>query len=327
MRITLIDRIKLAGIACLLSLLAACNAVDVTIDPNNNEPDPTMADGQYTDTVYPIVLVHGLYGFKDIFGIDYFYKIPEALEQGGAEVYIVSVSGLESSTARGEQLLEEVNEVLALSGADKVHLMGHSHGSPTSRYVASVAPEIVASVTSVHGVNDGGSEAADALASVLNLPLTGFLWQSMFNALGNLIDVVAQDPHPQNAANSFNSLSMEGMDQFNIDHPQGLPTSTCGDGPVEVNGVRYYSWGGNEINTNIFDPLDLLIAASGTQIPGESDGMVSRCNQHLGEVIRDDYAHNHLDAMNWTVGLRKSGSANPLTLYRSQANRLKLLGL
>merc|ERR1711976_999114 len=47
---------------------------------------------------------------------------------------------------RGEQLLDYIDEVLALSGADKVNLIGHSHGGPTARYAASVAPDKVASV-------------------------------------------------------------------------------------------------------------------------------------------------------------------------------------
>mgnify|MGYP006175506079 CR=1 FL=1 len=50
--------------------------------------------------------------------------------------------------------------MLAITGADKVNLIGHSHGGPTIRYVASVAPELVASATSVGGVNYG-SEIAD----------------------------------------------------------------------------------------------------------------------------------------------------------------------
>ncbi len=287
-----------------------------------NGTDPT-----YTQTTYPIVLVHGLYGFKDIFGMDYFWLVPEALEIGGAEVYIATVSGLESSENRGEQLLVKVQEILAISGASKVNLIGHSHGGPTSRYVASVRPDLVASVSTAHGVNHRGSNSAELIAEAIRNGGTGFVLQGMFNALGALIDYVAQDFHPQSAVKSFHSMNFLGVDEFNADHPQALPAVFCDEGAYTVNGVNYYSWGGIGIKTNKFDPLDWLIAASGDTFEGEeNDGMVSKCGQHLGQVIRDDYDHNHLDAMNWTVGFRREGSTNPLTIYRTQANRLKNAG-
>ena len=44
-----------------------------------------MAAG-YTQTKYPIVLVHGLFGFDSILGIDYWYRIPENLRADGAKM-------------------------------------------------------------------------------------------------------------------------------------------------------------------------------------------------------------------------------------------------
>ena len=40
--------------------------------------------GNYAKTQYPIVLVHGLFGFDDILWADYFYKVPSKLTQNGA---------------------------------------------------------------------------------------------------------------------------------------------------------------------------------------------------------------------------------------------------
>jgi triacylglycerol lipase len=296
------------------------------------ELDPTFTDANYTRTQYPFVLVHGLYGFKDIFGLNYFHLVAEALEIGGAKVYTVSVSGLESSENRGEQLLAQVEDIVAIEMAqnpliNKVNLVGHSHGGPTTRYVASVRPDLVASVSTVHGANAGGSATADAVDEAINKAGTWLVLQATFNALGVLIDTVANDPHHQNAHNSFQSLSFEGIDGFNTHHPQAVPLIECDEGAYEVNGVKYYSWGGNLIRTNKYDPLDWLMAASGDVVGPNSDGMVPQCSQNLGMVIRNDYGHNHLDAMNWTVGLRMAGTTNPLTIYRSQANRLKNAGL
>ena len=44
------------------------------------------AQSGYAQTRYPIVLVHGLFGFDSALGIDYFYGIPDAVGQGGAKV-------------------------------------------------------------------------------------------------------------------------------------------------------------------------------------------------------------------------------------------------
>lgn len=82
----------------------------------------------YTQTQYPIVLVHGLFGFDSLAGVDYFYGIPHALTRDGATVYVAQVSATNSTEVRGEQLLSQVETVLAATGAAKVNLIGHSHG-------------------------------------------------------------------------------------------------------------------------------------------------------------------------------------------------------
>ncbi|HFC31030.1 MAG TPA: alpha/beta fold hydrolase, partial [Oceanospirillales bacterium] len=121
----------------------------------------------YTKTKYPIVLVHGLLGFDQIFGsYDYFYRIPAELEDDGATIFVADVSAVNSSEVRGEQLLEQLETIKALYGYQKFNLIGHSHGGPTARYVASVRPDLVASVTSFGGPHKG-SDVADALQANL----------------------------------------------------------------------------------------------------------------------------------------------------------------
>ena len=46
----------------------------------------------YTQTKYPIVLVHGLSGFDSVGGlIGYFHTIPYNLRRSGAKVYVLSL--------------------------------------------------------------------------------------------------------------------------------------------------------------------------------------------------------------------------------------------
>src|SRR5690554_7542145 len=86
----------------------------------------------YTKTKYPIVLAHGMAGFDNIGPLDYWYQIPSDLEKDGARVFVTQVSSFQSSEFRGEQLLQQVEEILAITGAAKVNLIGHSHGNQRS---------------------------------------------------------------------------------------------------------------------------------------------------------------------------------------------------
>jgi len=277
----------------------------------------------YTQTRYPIVLVHGLFGFDRLGPLEYFYGIPGALRSGGAQVYVTSVSAANSTEVRGEQLLFQVRQILAATGAEKVHLIGHSHGGPTSRYVASVRPDLIASVTSIGGVNKG-SRVADVLVGA-----APDVVYSVGNALGGFLDLINGSPSlPQNAYAAAQSLSTAGTVAFNAAHPEGIPTTACGEGAYQVNGVYYFSWSGAKSYTNLFDPADPFLAITSLAFGGaKNDGLVASCSSHLGRVIRDDYRMNHLDEINQMVGITHLFETSPVTLFRQQANRLQGMGL
>ncbi|MET3131423.1 triacylglycerol lipase [Oxalobacteraceae bacterium GrIS 1.11] len=277
----------------------------------------------YTQTKYPIVLVHGLFGFDKLGPVEYFYGIPSALRSGGADVHMTSVSAANSTEVRGEQLLLQVRQILAATGATKVNLIGHSHGGPTARYVASVRPDLVASVTSVAGVNKG-SRVADILIGA-----APGVSSTLANAVAGLISFLSgASGQPQNGQAAFASLSTTGSLAFNSRHPEGVPTSACGEGAYQVGGVQYFSWSGAKPYTNMFDAIDPALALTSLAFDGaKNDGLVSSCSSHLGRVIRDDYAMNHADEINQLVGIVNLFETSPVTVFRQQANRLQGLGL
>lgn len=286
-------------------------------------PNLASANSGYTKTKYPIVLVHGMFGFDTVLGIDYWYRIPSELQKDGANVHVVQVPALESTEARGEALLTQVNRIRAITGAAKVNLIGHSHGGPTSRYVASIRPDLVASVTSV-GSPHKGSPVADL---VVNSPFDS-LAVRMGNAIASLIDLLSGGGYQQNMAASLRSLTTSGSNAFNARHPQGVPTSSCGEGAYTVKGVRYYSWGGTGVLTNVLDVSDPFLGVTSLAFGlSANDGLVGRCSNHLGMVIRDDYYMNHLDETNLMFGLTGLFSTDPVSVYRQHANRLKNAGL
>ncbi|HOF52306.1 MAG TPA: triacylglycerol lipase [Rhodoferax sp.] len=287
-----------------------------------------MAAG-YTQTTYPIVLVHGLFGFDNIGPVEYWYGIPSALRADGAKVYTVQVSAANSTEVRGEQLLTQVKQILAATGATKVNLIGHSHGGPTTRYVASVRPDLVASVTSIGGVNKGSAVADLILGVAPPGSLTNAVVVSVTNGLATVINFLSGGGGlTQNSLAAAQSLSTAGSAKFNAAHPYGVPTTACGEGAYTARGVSYFSWSGAKPYTNILDPIDPAMALTGLAFGGaKNDGLVASCSTHLGRVIRDDYALNHLDEVNQTVGLVNLFETNPVTLFRQHANRLKNLGL
>ncbi|MBL8242871.1 MAG: triacylglycerol lipase [Rhodanobacteraceae bacterium] len=290
---------------------------------------PGQAQSDYTKTRHPVVLVHGLLGFDSLLGIyDYFYGLPSELRSGGAKVYVANVSSSNYTEVRGEQLIRYLDQLRATYGHTKFNLIGHSHGGPTARYVASVRPDLVASMTSV-GSPHTGSKVADGLrtvappGSILETTLAGFV-----NALSVFIEFLSGDADPQNALGALASLNSAGAATFNTRHPQGKPTTSCGQGASVVNNVRYYSMGGTSVLTNIFDASDAMLGAGALFFGFEqNDGLVGKCSSHWGVVLRDDYGWNHLDEVNQILGLRGLFASSPASVYRAQANRLKNAGL
>lgn len=286
------------------------------------------AQSGYTQTKYPIVLVHGLLGFDELGGIyDYFYGLPGELRSGGAKVYVANVSSSNFSEVRGEQLISYLLQLKALYGHSKFNLYGHSHGGPTIRYAAAVRPDLVASVFTI-GAPHAGSKVADGLGTVappgsaLESILAGFV-----NALSVFIEFLSGDNDPQDALGALKSLNTAGATQFNNRFPQGRPTSSCGQGAEVVNGIAYHSIGGTSVLTNLFDASDAMLGASSLFFGFEqNDGLVGRCSSHWGTVLRDDYGWNHLDEVNQVFGLRGLFASSPASVYRAHANRLKNSG-
>ena len=278
----------------------------------------------YTETQYPIVLAHGMSGFDSLFGVvDYWPGIVAALESGGAQVFVTEVSQFNQTEVRGEQLLAQVEEIVAITGKAKVHLIGHSHGGLDSRYVAAMRPDLVASVTSV-GTPHKGAELADFVRDVVEEGSLGeTVLAGVAGGLGTLLALLSGTSNPQDPIAALESLSSDGTAAFNAAYPQGLPGTPCGQGAAQVGGVRYFSWSGTRALTNAFDASDALLGLTSLVYGEANDGLVGRCSSHLGVVIRDDYQQNHLDEVNLLFGLVHWFSVDPKTLYRQHANRLK----
>ncbi|KFX67772.1 alpha/beta hydrolase [Pseudomonas taeanensis MS-3] len=289
------------------------------------------AQAGYTQTKYPIVLVHGVTGFDTIGGlVNYFHTIPWNLERDGAKVYVASVAAFNDSEQRGAELARQIVPWAGANGG-KVNLIGHSQGSPTSRVAASLRPDLVASVTSINGVNKG-SKVADVVRGIV--PPDGAIEggaNAIAVALGTVINLLSGNSNPQNGLAALETLTTPGTAALNSRHPWGVNNASYCAKSTEVQNVRgysirYFSWTGNSSYTNIFDAVDPFLAITGLAFGSEkNDGLVGVCSTYLGQVLGDSYNMNHVDAINHLFGIR--GWTEPVSLYRQHANRLKNKGV
>ena len=282
----------------------------------------------YTKTNYPIVLEHGMAGFDELFGVvDYWFGIPDALQDGGATVFVTTVSQFNTTEARGEQLIDQIEQIVAITGKPKVNLIGHSHGGLDVRYVAAVRPDLVASVTSVGSPHKGAALADYLRDNIEGGSFTESVLAYFADSLGTVLGLLSGSTNEQDAIAALGSLTSAGLATFNASYPQGVPTTACGSGAASVNGIRYYSWSGTGLLTNALDVSDTAMGLTSFFYPEANDGLVGRCSSHLGTVIRDNYFQNHLDEVNQLLGLVSLFESNPKTLFRAHANRLKNAGL
>jgi triacylglycerol lipase len=176
-------------------------------------PPDTLAPGR--GPPYPIVLCHGFFGFEKIGPIDYFYNVRPALEADGHVVDVPTVDPFNSTYVRGEQLLQQVKEILIKTGAAKVNLVGHSQGGLDARYVAAKLPEHVAAVVTIAAPH-GGAAIADALLGKAG-GVSVTLLQAFFAAVGKPVwGDAAKDP---NVKACLEFIGPDNMADFNARYP------------------------------------------------------------------------------------------------------------
>lgn len=114
-------------------------------------------------TRYPILLVHGT-GFRDWWGLQYWGRIPKALEEHGAQVFFGNQDGWATVEENAAALRDRVEAVLEETGSEKVHLIAHSKGGLDARCMISSLGmgDQVASVSLVATPNHG-SQTMDLL--------------------------------------------------------------------------------------------------------------------------------------------------------------------
>lgn len=183
---------------------------------------------------YPIILVHGWAGSHLYLNtIEYFYGIEDELED---EVDVANTSdgifvadcidAFNTDYVRGAQLRQFVYEVIAITGAPKVNIIGHSMGGTTARYAASCFSDMksrIASVTSVSTPHRGTS-AAELLLMIDNGSMGALSW-----VMDNLWGRIASADERSRFIAATDQLTRAGMVDMNPRMPN-------------VSGIAYISY-------------------------------------------------------------------------------------
>ncbi len=288
----------------------------------------------YTQTKHPIILVPGIFAFDSIAGIDYWYQIPAKLEKQGAQVHVAKINAFDNSAMRGETLIAQMEEIIAVSGGQvaKFNIMGHSQGGMTARYVLAARPDLVASVTTM-ATPHTGSPIADVVTDIAPpASIQGVLFEVFANAVGDLVNLMSDNKKDKSDIYAMlGEFNAQGAAQFNATYPIGMPATTCGAGSEQVTidgqNIKLYSWGGTGHLTGGLDISDPLFAITSLIFDEENDGVTGKCANHFGRVLRDDYFMNHLDINNHVLGLVSLFETNPKTVFKNHAHRLKTAGL
>ena len=249
------------------------------------DPSSSVPSGLTENAVapYPIILVHGMFGFKtiDLVNLRYFNGVAEDLASiGETAVYEPVVPFLGSSETRAKVLATYIDDVLAKTGKRKVNIVGHSQGGLDARYLVSSMGygDRVASITTLSSPHHG-SRVADAILG-LAPDLTYALVQPLLKLYGDL----ASNLNDPDLHASLVSLSEDYLERvFNPQNP---------DDPR----VAYYSWAGRSLlspgdadcdqamhpnNPQVTDNVDPLFVvfggflnASGMPMHPVNDGLV-----------------------------------------------------
>lgn len=248
-------------------------------------------DSSKCDTIYPIVLSHGMGASYEIaWGIEkYWHDIPGALQDEGAEVYITSVDAMGTTAEKAWQWYQNILEIKAISGAEKLNVIGHSHGSVYTRLAISNYPgvaDMIASHTSIAGPHRGSAMAEVVMGLIKD------------NFLADLIDAAIKLIMSNNSSDTVANLADLTRDYMNNVFNPNVPNAE---------GIYYQSYA-YKISSLLGSGLFAATWPILSYLEGDNDGLVSVTSAKWGKfrgVINGTswIGVNHLGAVDMMWGL------------------------
>lgn len=274
---------------------------------------------------YPIVLHHGFNASPDSeWGWN--GRVKAVLEALGHKVFISQVNPYQAPEVRAPELEAFITDVLAQTGAQKVHLIAHSQGGLDARWAAAHAPTEIAAIVTI-GTPHRGSKVADVALGLTPGPAQAAA-SSVLGLLGGEADVGA----------ALQTLSTAGAAAFNAAVPDAA-------------GVAYFSIAGRSNLRGAAtcppsaapfvaawdahnDPLDALLWSTGgiltaAELPGTPahDGLVTVPSAQWGTFLGCIPADHANEICQPTTGPGPGNGFDCLAFYRGLERWLRDQGL
>jgi triacylglycerol lipase len=182
-----------------------------------------------------IVLVHGILGFREKFGVEYFRGVAEHFREKGMAVLVPELDPTQGIEFRGNQLCDQVNTGFmngSLRPQEKTHIIAHSMGGLDSRYVLSPISgkrlrSPVNSLTTISTPHQG-SPIADLIDKPAELSPFAHL---PFNPVDNTFALgLAALGISLNGLRDLKAVSCQAFSAKYVDNPQVAYFSVTGSG-------------------------------------------------------------------------------------------------
>jgi len=204
-------------------------------------------------TEFPIVLVHGT-GFRDYKYINYWGRIPKALENEGAKVFYSKQDAWGNIEDNAQTIKNSILEILHNTGCKKVNLIAHSKGGLEARYMICNLgmEECIASLTTISTPHHG-SKTMDLFynAPVFIFKTVAFFVNIYFRILGD------KNPDFQTTCKQLSSIYCREFNEKNINSPN-----------------IYYQSYASKMKSSFSDILLLVPHFITNLIEGDNDGLV-----------------------------------------------------
>jgi len=165
------------------------------------------------DTKYPIMLIHGT-GFRDRKFLNYWGRIPAALEKQGAKLFYGHQDSWGSIEYNAKILKDNLEKIVAETNCEKVNIIAHSKGGVEARYlISSLGMEgRIASLTTI-ATPHHGSKTIDILCKLPKwlYKIAAFFTDLFFRMLGD------KKPDFYTASRQFRTIHMKGFNEENPD--------------------------------------------------------------------------------------------------------------
>lgn len=313
--------------------------------------------GDASKTTYPVVFAHGMGGFDNILGYDYWGddygvfvgdpcdKFLEVSCNGDLhddqKAYIAQVQAFQSSEIRGLDLANDIEAFMATSGASHVNLIGHSQGGIDIRKAARVlydrhgytVVKVLISVSSPHRGSPMAKYILDLKPGVLSV------LDALFTLYGNVVYQGGNDGYAgakQLVYDDYDSTDgmTTGMRAFNLAYPvdsryaQRYASLITAQRGLDVNPALYlarelfYNIDGDGYCIHDCDGDGASGQGDGNASDRDDDGLVGVNSQQMGYRLRYNEVLFSLDTIStdWDRGYVSDLNAPNATQMTSMSN-------